>query len=77
MYFIFIYKICWMKETFQEYVDSDIDRNEALDQCSVILSFQDLYSAVSGWGREYVLCKCCKDKICMLALLYVKNIPLD
>ena len=38
MYFICIYKICWMKETFQEYVDPDIDRDEALDQCYSLFS---------------------------------------
>ena len=64
-----------MKETFQEYVDTD--RDEALDQCYSLFSGFIFYSAVSGWGREYVLCKCCKDKICMLALLYVKNKPPD
>ena len=31
MYFICIYKIYWIKETFQEYMDTD--REEALDQC--------------------------------------------
>ena len=35
--------------------------------------FRIYYAEVSGWGREFVfLCKCFKDKICMMSLLYVK-----
>ena len=32
------------------------------------------FAEVSGWGREFVVCKCCKDeiKICMISLLCVK-----
>ena len=64
-----------MKETFQEYVDSDIDRNEALDQCYSLFSGFIFCSVWSGPRICFMLS--CKDKICMLALLYVKNKPLD
>ena len=39
-----------------------------------LIIFRIYFAEVSGWGREFVVCKCCKDeiKICMISLLYVK-----
>ena len=52
-------------------------RTETRPKIRVIESFiifRIYFAEVSGWGREFVVCKCCKDeiKICVISLLCVK-----